>query len=151
MRSTRGSLIVEVADLNPVGFSGDELSALLPGYNVGFSDPDEIPETLAAPVTVLGETWVLGRHRLTCGDSTVTETVAKALGGTSPGLVVTDPPYGVNYDPIWRNRAGVSKSKRVAKSKTTTGPTGARYGHCSPGTSPTSGTEPCTQRPWPRA
>ena len=49
---------------------------------------------------------MLGRHRLLCGDSTVATDVERVLGGFAPHLMVTDPPYGVNYDPAWRNQAG---------------------------------------------
>ncbi len=59
----------------------------------------------AHPVAEPGDLWVLGRHRLLCGDSTVATDVARVLGGVAPHLMVTDPPYGVNYDrtmPLFR-------------------------------------------------
>jgi DNA modification methylase len=52
--------------------------------------------------------WILGHHRLVCGDCTIGADVSKALDGDKPMLMVTDPPYGVNYDPEWRARAGVN-------------------------------------------
>lgn len=52
-----------------------------------------------------GQVWALGEHRLICGDCTDPETVARVLQGEKPALMVTDPPYGVNYDPNWRNEA----------------------------------------------
>src|ERR1700730_8630693 len=100
------------ADLNLVGFSNDEILELLADYSKGLTDPDSVPEPSDETVTVPGDVWVLGGHQLVCGDSTVAQTVAQALGGMSPVLMVTDPPYGVDYDPTWRNRAGVSNSKR---------------------------------------
>jgi DNA modification methylase len=103
------------ADLNLVGFNDDELATLLADSSVGLTDPDEIPEPLAEPVTVPGDVWILGRHRLVCGDSTSPDVVAKALNGVVPMLMVTDPPYGVEYDPTWRNRAGLGKTKRTGK------------------------------------
>jgi DNA modification methylase len=64
---------------------------------------DEVPDPPTDPVTTPGDLWELGRHRLVCGDSTSADDVAKALGGLDPFLMVTDPPYGVNYDPGWRD------------------------------------------------
>src|SRR3954452_7471015 len=87
------------ADLNLLGFNDNELAALLADSSVGLTDPDDVPEPLADPVSMLGDVWILGRHRLVCGDSTAAEVVAKALNGVTPNLMVTDPPYGVAYDP----------------------------------------------------
>lgn len=97
-------------DLSLLGFNEDELAALLVDKTEGLTNPDDIPETPAEPVTVLGDVWLLGKHRLVCGDSTDADTVAKALNGVTPHLMVTDPPYGVEYDPAWREKAGVAAS-----------------------------------------
>src|SRR5437764_11390155 len=74
------------------------------GPKVG-PDPDDAPEPPAHPVAEPGDLWVLDDHRLLCGDSTVATDVERVLGGVAPHLMVTDPPYGVSYDPAWRNRA----------------------------------------------
>jgi DNA modification methylase len=92
-------------DLGLTGFSGDELAALLADATAGLTDPDEVPEPPAEPVSVLGDVWVMGRHRIACGDCTDPLVVEKALNGVKPHLMVTDPPYGVNYDASWRNDA----------------------------------------------
>lgn len=92
-------------DLELTGFGGDELSMLLADKTEGLTDPDDVPDPPVNPVTVLGDVWVLGRHRIICGDSTDADTIAKALNGVEPHLMVTDPPYGVEYDPNWRNEA----------------------------------------------
>ena len=79
---------------------------------VGLTDPDEAPEPPAVPVSRTGDIWILGRHRLLCGDSTVAADVNNVLGDVSPHLMVTDPPYGVDYDPTWRAVAGVNQNKK---------------------------------------
>jgi DNA modification methylase len=73
----------------------------------GLTDPDAAPPEPAVPTSVRGDVWLLGRHRLTCGDSTNPADVERVLAGAKPHLMVTDPPYGVKYDPAWRVRAGV--------------------------------------------
>ena len=72
----------------------------------------KFPET---PVSVPGDLWILGKHRLLKGDSTCRADVEKLLNGVRPTLLVSDPPYGVNYDPEWRKRAGINNSDRMGK------------------------------------
>jgi DNA modification methylase len=91
-------------DLDLTGFSLDEIASFEPKTE-GLTDPDETPEAPANPVSVLGDVWLLGNHRIVCGSSTDADTVAKCLNGVKPHLMVTDPPYGVNYDADWRNKA----------------------------------------------
>jgi DNA modification methylase len=100
-----GDLKLEGYDLSLTGFDDDELAKALIAATEGLTDPDETPEPPVNPVTVLGDVWVLGRHRIICGDSTKVEDVEKVLAGVKPHLMVTDPPYGVEYDANWRNEA----------------------------------------------
>ena len=76
---------------------------------------DDIPEPPVTPVSIAGDLWYLGSHRLICGDSTSADVVGRLLGNIRPLLMVTDPPYGVEYDPSWRNQAGAAKTKRTGK------------------------------------
>lgn len=92
-------------DLELTGFGADELAAFLNEPTEGLTDEDAVPEAPAVPVTVEGDVWVLGRHRIICGSSTDAHTVEKVLDGVKPHLMVTDPPYGVEYDADWRNKA----------------------------------------------
>jgi DNA modification methylase len=98
-------------DLGLTGFDAGEIAGILAAGSPGETDPDDVPEAPAVPVSALGDVWVLGRHRLVCGDATDEAAVAKALNGVLPHLCVTDPPYGVNYDPDWRNRADRANGK----------------------------------------
>lgn len=101
-------------DLGAIGWEGAELDALL---DHAAADPreEETPEPPAVPVSRPGDLWHLGRHRLLCGDATSAADVARLLDGVAPHLMVTDPPYGVNYDPAWRNEAGAARTKRTGK------------------------------------
>lgn len=84
---------------------------------IGFGDSELLdePEDDGAlgeakePKSIEGDVYILGKHRLMCGDSTNPDHVSKLLDGANPILMVTDPPYGVNYKPEWRNEAGVGK------------------------------------------
>ena len=103
-------------DLALTGFDAGELRSLLDdGPATGLTDEDAAPEPPATPVTKPGDLILLGSHRLLCGDATKAEDVARLLDGARPHLMVTDPPYGVDYDPNWRNEAGVSATKRTGK------------------------------------
>lgn len=101
-----GELREDGFDLDMLGWDDADLAKLLDGGGTpGLTDPDDAPAVPAVPVSRPGDVWILGKHRLACGDSTDSDTVAKALGGVTPHLMVTDPPYGVEYDPAWRNDA----------------------------------------------
>lgn len=99
-------------DTTLLGFPN--LDALLAAQGAaGLTDPDSAPEAPENPVATRGQLWALGRHRLLCGDATCAEDVQRVLGGVDPHLMVTDPPYGVNYDPKWRNVVKRADGSRV--------------------------------------
>ncbi|WP_417463291.1 site-specific DNA-methyltransferase [Kordiimonas sp.] len=101
-------------DLGDLGFDGAELDAL---FEHGAADAreEETPEVPVTPVSRPGDLWQLGPHRLLCGDATDPDAVKRLLNGVTPHLMVTDPPYGVAYDPAWRNMTGAAKTKRTGK------------------------------------
>ena len=87
-------------NLDLIGFSAEELETILAdpeGTNEGLTDEDAVPETPEAAVTVPGDVWILGEHRLLCGDATQMEAVEKVLAGGLADMVFCDPPYNVNY------------------------------------------------------
>lgn len=104
-------------DVTLTGFSGDELAGLLNTGTAGLTDPDTIPEIPDESVSRIGDVWVLGKHRLVCGDSTNPSDVAVSLDGVKANLMVTDPPYGVRYDPAWRESAGLAGTGTVARGR----------------------------------
>ena len=86
-------------DLDLVGFSDEELEALMPEaeqLEPGAED-DAVPEVPAQPVSVLGDVWVLGNHRLMCGDSTSIGAFDQLMAGQRADMIFTDPPYGMSY------------------------------------------------------
>src|SRR4051812_45671770 len=115
LRIELGGLQAEGFDLSITGFDLGEIEVLFATPTDGLTDPDDVPEPPAVPVSRPGDLWLLGRHRLACGDATEAATVAQVLAGVRPHLMVSDPPYGVAYDPAWRNRAGLSTTQRVGK------------------------------------
>ena len=119
-------------------FSFDDVLPL--AATAGKTDPDDIPETPKNPVSRVGDIWTLGKHRLMCGDATKPEHVERLLDGAKPDLMVTDPPYGVNYDSSWRYKAGIApRMARSASRPTTTRMTGRPRMRSSQARSPTSG------------
>ena len=74
---------------------------------------DEVPEPPDVAVTQPGDLYVLGEHRLLCGDSTNAANVTRLLDGRTPFIMVTDPPYGVDYDPKWRLETGLNKEHQT--------------------------------------
>ena len=86
-------------DIDLLGFDEKFLDGLLePEPTAGLTDEDAVPEVPETPKTVLGDVWVLGNHRLMCGDSTSIDAVDKLMSGTVPNAVITDPPYGIGID-----------------------------------------------------
>src|SRR5688500_2086140 len=94
-------------DLSLTGFDDREIDDLL-------ADPDAddranaVPELPEYPVARYGDVWVMGNHRLLCGDATNPVDVARLLVRAKPSLMVTDPPYGIELDSEWRDRAGLN-------------------------------------------
>ena len=108
------SLDDEGFDLEMLGFDAKELSDLLQFEQVeGLTDEDAVPELPETPVTVEGDIWLLGNHRLMCGDSTSIDAVEKLINGMLVDLVVTDPPYGVSYADKNKSLNASVKGKRI--------------------------------------
>ncbi len=86
-------------DLDLTGFTADEIDALTPvQVEEGLTDEDAVPDVPADPVTRLGDVWVLGSHRLMCGDSTSIDAFDSLMAGQHADMIFTDPPYGMSYD-----------------------------------------------------
>jgi len=106
-------------NLDVLGFSDEELNAWLsqePGDQGGLTEEDAVPEPLEEPVTRRGDLWILGNHRLLCGDSASSEDVTRLVEGAQVDLVNTDPPYNVRVEPRSNNAiaAGLSSFANLA-------------------------------------
>lgn len=98
LRTELQDLVADDFDLSVIGFSDDELSDLLPEVEeLPPEDADEeaVPEVPEEPITKPGDVWLLGKHRLMCGDSTSLDEVERLMAGAKAELLLTDPPYNV--------------------------------------------------------
>lgn len=90
-------------DVSLLGFSDKEITQLL--QNVQSVDgEDDVPEISDRVASSMGQVWLMGNHKIMCGDSTNADDVRRLLSNVRPTLMVTDPPYGVEYDASWRNK-----------------------------------------------
>jgi DNA modification methylase len=87
-------------NLDLIGFEDEDLARLLAAQDAaeGLTDEDAVPELQATPISVLGDLWILGDHKLLVGDATDSDEVAKLMAGGPADLVFTDPPYNVDYE-----------------------------------------------------
>jgi DNA modification methylase len=117
-------LKIELQDLDAegfnlalTGFNLDEIAELTMDVTEGLTDEDAVPEVPADPATVLGDVWIMGRHRLLCGDSTSIDAVDKLMDGQKADMVFTDPPYGIAYssDKFDGNKSGVTNKRNKAE------------------------------------
>lgn len=99
----------EEHDLTP-WFEDDELLAEVLEPEEGKTDPDDVPEAPAEPITKPGDLWILGNHRLLCGDSTDVLAVERLMDGKKADMVFTDPPYGMNLDTDYSKMGTSTKS-----------------------------------------
>ena len=105
-------LLKALPDLTGTGYQPDDLKALL--ADVTMPDPvqDELPPVPVEPVTVLGDLWQVGPHRIICGDSSDPAVLDRLLAGVKVGCVLTDPPYGINLDTDYSGTSGGMKGRK---------------------------------------
>jgi DNA modification methylase len=117
LREEIQSLQVEDYDLEVLGFSDDELDALLADpveETAGKTDEDAVPEAEEHVVSTLGDVWLLGQHRLLCGDSTQTAAVETVMAGGLADMVFCDPPYNVNYGATMKDKLRGKSDRKIA-------------------------------------
>lgn len=100
-------------NLESLGFDSDEIDALLNKIEptAGLTDEDEAPEVQEQAVTKPGDIWVMGNHRLMCGDSTSIDAVDKLMAGQKADMVFTDPPYNIDYQGVKDKRDKIANDK----------------------------------------
>src|SRR5450432_1701583 len=110
LRIELATLHQENFNMDLVGFEDVELARLLAAQETtsGLCDEDDVPDLQSDPIAHTGDLFILGAHRLICGDCTQPDVVARLLGDAKPQLLITDPPYGISLDSEWRDRAGLN-------------------------------------------
>jgi len=103
--------------LDGIGYDQEDLDALLANIAPALPTANTL-EPPRNPITRPGDLWVLGQHRLLCGDATNPDDLERLLAGSAPRLCVTDPPYGVEYDPAWRDEAAARGQLNYAARRT---------------------------------
>jgi DNA modification methylase len=99
-------------DISLTGFTQEEIDALKPiEVTEGLTDEDATPEVPEEPVTRLGDVWLLGKHRVMCGDSTSIDAVETLMVGGNPDMVFTDPPYNIDYQGVKDKRDKIANDK----------------------------------------
>jgi len=110
------SLKEDAFDLDLVGFTDEELEKILEAEpSGGLTDENEAPEPQDLVVTVAGDVWVMGEHRLLCGDATIAADVEKVMAGCLADMVFTDPPYNINYEGRTENKLKIQNDKLGSK------------------------------------
>lgn len=120
-------LPIEIAELQEsgidwslLGFDSDDLARLMAGdegVSEGLTDPDDVPEPPDEPMTKPGDLWVLGNHRLLCGDSSSADDLDRLLDGQAMDMVNTDPPYNVKVEPRSNNAIAAGNSSFASTEK----------------------------------
>jgi DNA modification methylase len=100
-------------DLSLTGFDAREIDTLLARGADLEERANQVPELPSEPTTRAGDLWTCGAHRVLCGDATDRDAVSRLLAATRPELMVTDPPYGIAYNPAWREQAGLGRQRQV--------------------------------------
>ena len=98
-------------DLTLTGFNLDEIADMLAEPTEGLTDEDEVPDAPETPVTVEGDVWLLGRHRLMCGDSTSIDALEALCGEHRADMWLTDPPYNVSYEGRTKEKLKISNDE----------------------------------------
>jgi DNA modification methylase len=117
LRIELAALRDEEVNINLLGFEDEELARLLAAQDAteGLTDEDAVPELPQMPITIPGDLWILGEHRVLCGDATISADVERLMAGQAADLVVSDPPYNVSYQGYTEDRLTIRGDSMTAE------------------------------------